>query len=141
MPKIKLQIRYLQAEDLALRAVQAEYDVNVSRHVTGGADSGFDGAFAVGGRFHVIEVKYSFHTIDKHSVRNALARVVASIKGYGWRNVQIIMVLVYEEGQPPNLTEVDFSRMAEDFDVPIVFRRYSFGELKRLLGVVEYGAG
>ena len=53
-----IQARYFQAEDMVLRAIQAEYGAPINRQVTAGRDSGFDGLFITSGRTNVVEVKY-----------------------------------------------------------------------------------
>ena len=109
----------------------------MSRQATAGADEGFDGAFAFGGRFHIVEVKYSIHRIDAGSIRRALSRIVEVVLSYGWRNVQIVLVLAYEGEQAPQVSDVEILGIAADFNVPVLVRQYSVDELERLLGVIN----
>ena len=50
---------YLQAEDLALRAVQAEYEIPLSRNLTTSGGAQFDAAFVKDGRLHVVSKNLS----------------------------------------------------------------------------------
>ncbi|MDD2901646.1 MAG: hypothetical protein PHU44_04365 [Syntrophales bacterium] len=93
-----LRTRYFQAEDLALRAIQAEYGIPIVRQVQVGQDIGFDGFFAKGGTAHIIEVKYSQRQYRTNHIWQVLERIFARIGRYGWRNVKVILAVVYAGG-------------------------------------------
>lgn len=136
-----IQSRYFQAEDLALRAVQTEYGVTISRQVTAGADRGFDGAFTLGGQLHLVEVKYSFHIITEQVIRASIERMVSSFERYGWRNVQFILVLVYEKPGGIVLDEEKLAEISRSYSGPIEIRKYHFGDLEREFGISDDEAG
>lgn len=89
-----LRTRYFQAEDLALRAIQAEYGIPISRQVNVGP-IGFDGLFAKGGTGHIIEVKYSQRLYPADHIRELAERIFSVIARYNWRNVKLIIAVVY----------------------------------------------
>lgn len=136
-----LQNRYFQAEDLALRAIQAEYGVSISRQVTAGSDRGFDGAFVLGGRLHVVEVKYSFHKITPQVVRISIERLISYFEKYGWGNVQIILALVYEDPSDINLEEDIGVQLSSIYSTPIEIRKYLLADLEQEFGVSDKEAG
>ena len=129
-----LQSRYLQAEDMALRAIQAKYGIPISRQVARGADARFDGAFALGGSLYVVEVKYSYHNFSVQTIKTTIERILSIFDRYNWKNTHIMIVLVYEE--PPGIG-IDFQQLSlikENYSVPITIEAYSFDELERQFG-------
>ena len=133
--------RYFQAEDLVLRAIQAEYGTPISRQVTAGRDDGFDGLFLAGGRMNVIEVKYVSGKGSGHRFQETVARLTSSIQAYGWPNAQIVLALVFENSEDIRRTREILSAMFLKNPVPVVVRCYSFSELQSLFGVGGNGAG
>ncbi len=133
-----VQAKYFQAEDLVLRAIQAEYGATVSRQVTAGADMGFDGAFVSNGRLNIVEVKYlSRPSSNLSKMLQSVDRIAASVSRYGWRNVQIILAVVVENAD--DVTKVN-TRLQELIDhkqesVAVVVRCYTFAELQQKFGV------
>jgi hypothetical protein len=80
-----VQARYFLAEDLVLRAIQAEYGATISRQVTAGSDPGFDGAFVTNGRLNIVEVKYIGGPSGNVSrLRPSIDRLLSAVSGYGW---------------------------------------------------------
>lgn len=132
--KVRIQAKYFQAEDLALRALQAEFGTAISRQVTAGNDEGFDGAFVVNGQFNIVEVKYVLKTISSTKVENVLTRLTSTISRYRWRNVQIILALVYEN--TADAAEIErLQRIAQQSSVQTVVRIYSLAQLQAKFGV------
>lgn len=86
----------LQAEDLVLRAIQSEYGQPISRQLAAGPDVGFDGAFTVSGRLNLVEVKYVSTLKSIPRLRDSLTRIARTIATYSWRNVQLILAVVFE---------------------------------------------
>jgi hypothetical protein len=133
-----IQAKYFQAEDLVLRALQAEYGATVSRQVTAGADMGFDGAFVTNGRLNIVEVKYvagSANIVSK--LRLSVQRLSTAISGYGWHNVQIILVVVFENADDVAKTSEKLQELVSDGSVSLVVRCYSLTELQLKFGVVN----
>jgi hypothetical protein len=128
--------KYLQAEDLALRAVQAEYGIAVSRQVTAGADVGFDGAFVLGGRFHIVEVKLIPAGRPVGSVRTSLGRLKESIARYGWRNVQIVLAAVFEDPADVGPGVQRLEEVAAGGAVHVAVRAYGLDDLRNRFGIV-----
>lgn len=130
-----VQAKYFQAEDLVLRAIQAEYGHTVSRQVTAGADMGFDGAFITNGRLNIIEVKYvAGYANSVSKFRHTLTRLSNALSNYGWRNVQIILAVVFEKTEEMAKAGESLQKLVSLVAVPVIVRCYSFDELKRNFG-------
>jgi len=137
-----VQAHYFQAEDLVLRALQAEYGSTISRQVTAGADMGFDGVFVSKGRLHIVEVKYfvgSGAQLDR--LRMSVDRIASSLKRYGWRNVQIILAVVFENPDDLVKRSERLKEIAAASTVPVEIRCYSMAELQQKFGVAGEGNG
>ncbi|SDA25098.1 hypothetical protein SAMN05216315_12637 [Nitrosospira sp. Nsp18] len=132
-----VKARYFQAEDLVLRAIQAEYGAPLHRQVTAGRDTGFDGLFIAEGRTNVVEVKYISTKARYPRLKPTIERLTKSIQSYGWMNAQIILVLVFDrEEDIKNVREILSVGFSQN-PVPVVVRIYSLGELKVKFGVDE----
>jgi hypothetical protein len=130
-----LQATYFQAEDLALRAIQAEYGTTISRQVTAGRDIGFDGAFVTNGRLNIVEVKYvrSLKTIPRF--QQTLERLASTVSRYGWKNVQIVLALVFERPEDVTPGTRHIEDIAAGLPLPVAIRSYGFADLQRRFGV------
>lgn len=133
-----IQAKYFQAEDLVLRAIQAEYGATISRQVTAGSDMGFDGAFVTNGRLNIVEVKYLRGPSGNVSrLRPSINRLANTVAAYGWNNAQIILAVVFERSEEvARATEMLKSLVAEA-RIPTVVRCFSLQELQRNFGVAE----
>lgn len=133
-----VQAKYFQAEDLVLRAIQAEYGSTISRQVTAGADMGFDGAFVTNGRLNIVEVKFLRGPSGNVSrLRQSVERLVSAVVSYGWKNAQVILAVVFErEEEVARATEL-LKNITSGMSVPIVVRCYSLAELQRRFGILE----
>lgn len=128
-PLAVIRTRYFQAEDLALRAIQSEYGAPVSRQVTAGHDSGFDGVFTSGGRTSVVEVKYVLGKGQTPKIKPSIHRLTKIIRQYNWDNTQIILVLVFEyEEDVKSSVEILSSAFSENA-VPVVVRAFTMANL------------
>lgn len=130
-----VQARYFQAEDLVLRAIQAEYGAPVKRQMAAGRDAGFDGVFYASHRANVVEVKYVPGRGHNQKLRAAVERLTATIQQYGWLNAQIILALVFE-------TEEDIERVKELLSaaflsnpIPVEVKTYAMFALEEQFGV------
>lgn len=130
-----LKSRYLLAEDMALRAIQTEYDVPINRQVTVASDVGFDAAFVLDGSLHVVEVKYSYHKISVEIIRSTINQIISIFDKFNWKNTKILLVLVYEEPPGVGIDLQQLSLITKDYSVPIIIKTYSFNELERRFGV------
>ena len=133
--KTSQQAVYFQAEDLALRAIQAEYGKPISRQLTAGADIGFDGVFTVDGRLNIIEVKYvrDIKTISR--LRTSLERLVNVIAKYNWKNVSLILVVVFERSEDVPNADISLLQTVNGLEVPVTIRPFALKELQRRFGV------
>jgi hypothetical protein len=93
----RLRSRIAQAEDLALRGIQVDYNVPIQRQLRYGPTLRFDGFFVKGSSEYIVEVKY----IRPRTNPVRLAEVVQSLSGgithYGWRNVRIVLAVVFDD--------------------------------------------
>lgn len=138
---VSVRAKYFQAEDLVLRAIQAEYGATVSRQVTAGRDGGFDGLFVSSGRTTVVEVKYISGQGSGHSFQSTIARITASIQQYGWQNPQIVLALVFERSEDIARTRERLALMFAKNPVPVIVRCYTVAELQAQFGVGGDDAG
>ncbi len=141
-PTEDLKAKYFQAEDLVLRAIQAEYGATISREVTAGSDFGFDGAFVTNGRLNIVEVKYLRGPSGNVSrLQRSVERLADSIEKYGWKNSQIILAVVFERAEEvPRATEL-LKRVTSQTSVPVVVRCFSLAELQARFGIGGGGEG
>ncbi|MEQ8663328.1 MAG: hypothetical protein RLW62_21135 [Gammaproteobacteria bacterium] len=132
-----LERRYLHAEDLALRAVQAEFGVPLQRHVTGGRDNGFDAVFEQDGHRTVVAVVYLPQACDDAAIASRLAALAAAVQAYRWAGATLLLVLVYEETAAAAPSDVAVAALVAHSALPLVVRRYGVGALERLLGIAD----
>ena len=136
-----VQERYFQAEDLVLRAIQAEYGTPVNRQVAAGRDSGFDGLFITAGRTTVVEVKYVSGEAPGHRFQSTINRITQSIQQYGWQNAQIVLALVFERSEDIARSRERLTLMFSHNPVPVVVRCFTRAELQAQFGVADPDAG
>lgn len=136
-----IQSRYFQAEDLVLRSLQAEYGVPVSRQVTAGRDSGFDGLFLANGRTNVVEVKYVAGRGRSPAVKASIQKLTAAIREYGWDNSQIILALIFENSDDVRYVREMLSTAFSGNAVPVVVRVFTMDQLREQFGVASEATG
>ncbi len=130
-----IQNRYLKAEDLAMRALQAEFAVPIARQVTGGRDGGFDGAFQTTEGDYIVEVKYSYHKFTRAKVRQVFSQLVGSVQKYSWSKVRVLLVLIGESSDAFPVEERELQELVAAFPIPCTIRTYVLGDLERDFGV------
>jgi len=136
VPRDDLRTSYFQAEDLALRAIQAEYNTPISRQLQAGRDMQFDGFFAKGGTAHIVEVKYSKRPYPTRQILQIVDKIFAGIGRYGWRNVKVIIAVVYGDSSIDlNQRKDDSSKTIEDYEVAVEIRCFSIEQLAQQFGV------
>jgi hypothetical protein len=133
--KTSQQAIYFQAEDLALRAIQAEYGQPISRQLTAGSDIGFDGVFTVNGRLNIVEVKYVRDAKTISRLRISLERLVNVIAKYNWKNVQLILVVVFERTEDVPNADISLLHTVKGLEVPVSIRPFALKDLQRRFGV------
>lgn len=129
------QDRYFQAEDLVLRAIQAEYRSPVTRHVTGGSDRGFDGVLSVNGRITIIEVKYVSHFLSVLPFQKALDYISKAVISYRWHDPQIILAVVFERSDEISGGKLKLEEIVKDIPITVIIKCYSIVDLREKFGV------
>ena len=127
--------KFLLVEDLALRALQADLGVALNRQISAGHGAAFDAAYAKGGKLHVVEVKFYPGAVATEKLRATLDRIANSLERVHWRNVQIVLVLVFNRQEDVYLESKRVDTMLEGFSLPVHMRTYSLSELKNRFGV------
>ena len=132
--------QFLFAEDLALRALQADLGVALNRQISAGPDAGFDAAFAQAGKLNVVEVKFFPGSITPKKLRTSLDRIAIAVERVHWTNVRIILVLVFKRAEDVYLHKEATDRALDGFSLPVEVRTYSLPELQSRFGVVPSDA-
>jgi len=126
--------RYLLAEDLVMRELQAEFGVVVNRQMRIG-DVYLDGMFAKDGVGYGIEVKYVLKPVVPRLV-DSLTRLQNLVRQRNWRRFTLILALVCETNEPIAPSAID--RIQSDLsklDVPTMLRVYTLRGLAEKFGV------
>ncbi len=132
--------QFLFAEDLALRALQADLGVALNRQISAGPNAGFDAAFAQAGKLNVVEVKFFPGSITPKKLRTSLDRIAIAVERVHWTNVRIILVLVFKRAEDVYLHKEATDRALDGFSLPVEVRTYSLPELQSRFGVVPSDA-
>ncbi|NOT86548.1 MAG: hypothetical protein HOP03_00025 [Lysobacter sp.] len=138
-PTPEFRAQHFQAEDLALRAVQAEFGQPISRQVTGGHDEGFDGAFVLNNRLNIVEIKYVSKSPPKALLQQALHRLQSYVASNNWKSVNIVLVAVVDRTTDIEPTLKRLTAVADESAVPTVARVYALSELQAKFGIVDAG--
>lgn len=138
-PQLKpseVKSRFLVAEDLALRAVQVEYQKSISRQVELGGDLAVDGVFTVDGQLNIVEVKHFIRGRRAlPTARKTLESFQVFFQMYRWRNTKLILAVVLHSDSEVDEAQRQLSALAADFDFPIDVRCYGINELKSRFGL------
>jgi len=127
---------YLQAEDLALRAIQSEYKTPLNRNLQAAPDFGFDGFFVHNGKGHIVEVKYSSLRFPPPLAKETVDRIFSRIKGYGWKNVRVILVIVHADESLDLVKEKDrLLKAIENYGDQVELKCYSMSKLGNQFGL------
>lgn len=135
VPRAEVKSRFLEAEDLALRAVQVHYGKPVSRQVSFGPDVGADGAFTVNGELNVVEVKYFVR--DKNgpeSVRRTLKTFEDLFVRYKWKRTRVVLAVVVELPSDLDRTQRTLEAIASNYSFPVAVHCFSLQELREKFG-------
>jgi hypothetical protein len=134
----KVKSRFIIAEELALRAIEAEFGTPLRRHVAAGPDMIFDAVFMAEHALHIVEVKYVVRMKNAHSIiRKHLDSLSQFLQRSGWKNVKIVFVLVFEYQSDLNAEVSQFERIAASYPMRIVFRCYPMSQLRAQFGVSD----
>ena len=138
-PTPQFRAQYFQAEDLALRAVQAEFGEPINRQVQMGGVAKFDGAFVKSHRLNVVEVKYWAKAPPKPIVQQSFDKLLARFKLLTVKSINIIFVAVVDRtSEVAPLTE-SLTKLSDEAPIPTVIRVYALSELQAKFGVVDAG--
>jgi hypothetical protein len=132
----RLRSRISQAEDLALRGIQVDYNVPIQCQLKYGPNLRFNGFFAKGGSEYIVEVKYVRPRANPVRLAEVAQSLSAEITRYGWRNVRIVLAVVFDDSGVDLAAEK--SRILQSLEIvsaKIELVCYDFKELAERFGV------
>lgn len=135
------QALLFQVEDLALRAIQSDYGEPISRQLSAGSDYGFDGVFTINGRLNIVEVKYVRERSSIPRLRSSLEKIFSAVSKYNWRNVQLILAVVFENAEDIPLSDELLLNTVKDLGIKTIVRPFSLAELQTRFGLETGGNG
>ena len=138
-PTPQFRAQYFQAEDLALRAIQAEFGEPISRQVSAGRNQEFDGAFVHNNRMNIVEVKYVSKAPPKAMLQQVLHRVQSFISSHNLKSVNLVLVAVVDRTADVEATLKRFTAAADESSIPTIVRVYALSELQAKFGIVDAG--
>lgn len=128
--------RFLEAEDLALRAVQLEYGQPVSRQVSIGPALQVDGAFTIDGQLNIVEVKHFIRFENAEAnLRLTLQTFVKLLKDMRLRRVNIVLAVVFHHASEIPEARKQLAILASEYPMPIDVRCYALDDLRRQFGL------
>ncbi|MCZ8033118.1 MAG: hypothetical protein O9339_20670 [Rubrivivax sp.] len=123
---------YLQAEDLALRAVQAEFEIPLNRQVTTSGGAEFDAAFVKDRNLHVVEVKTYLGSVSTEKLRLSLARVATAAKQMGGPQTRLIVAVVLKRSDDMKANRERIELALRELPLESTLRVYSLPELRSM---------
>ena len=132
-----LRAKSFQAEDLALRAIQAEYGVPISRQLQAGQNLPLDGVFVKEGTAYIVEVKYSRGSYATGRVQMLLSHMLAGITKFHWRNVKLLLAVVYDDTVDLEKEQTRLAEAVKDSVVDVEIRCFSFKHLAAKFGIAQ----
>ena len=139
MPTPEFRAQFFQAEDLALRAIQAEFGQPINRQVAAGPHQQFDGAFVQCNRLNIVEVKYVSKPPPKAMLQQLLHRVQSFVRSHNFKSVNFILVAVVDRTTDIEPTLRRFTAILDEAAIPTVVRVYALSELQAKFGIVDAG--
>ena len=132
------------SEELALRELQSEFGVPISRQValTGptGKDQGFDGVFSRGPETFIVEVKTLRNTLEwdrrvrelRWSLRELQMRLPSHLKS-------IVLLALVADAPDDRIAAIKakVEQTIAELEGKFAFRVYSLAELKKKYGLLE----
>lgn len=132
----KLRSRFFQAEELALRAIQTEFNAPINRQVSIGPGLEADGAFVHNDELHLVEVKF---IVRPKNARSTIERALSHYqRGFGAtrrKTVVIILALVFEYESDVTSSTLAFQEIANSTDLRIEVRGFSLRQLQATYGL------
>jgi len=129
---------YMQAEDLAIRALQAEYKVNFIRNVSAGPGLEFDAVFTFDETIYVVEVKYVRSEITHRHINSTIEasfKLRSEKAKNKWSKVRMLLVFVLDEGVPVDSLDGHMTSLLSSSAVEVTTRFFSLAELRQRFGV------
>lgn len=139
IPTPQFRAQYFQAEDLALRAVQAEFGQPISRQVSAGPNQHFDGAFVQNSRMNIVEVKYVAKPPPKAQLDNILHHAQSYVLGNNLKSVNLILAVVVDRTSDIEATKKRLMAISDEASIPTIVRVYALSELQAKFGIVDAG--
>lgn len=132
----KLRSRFFLAEELALRAVQTEFNAPINRQVSIAPGVETDGAFIHKDELHVVEVKYIVRPKNAEStIRNTLAHYERAFGDTRKRSIILVLALVYEHEADIAASRARFEELARQSELRVIVRGYSRKTLQSTFGL------
>lgn len=132
----KLRSRFFQAEELALRAVQTEFNAPINRQISIGQNLEADGAFIHNDELHLVEVKFIVRPKNARStIERTLLHYQRSFGAARRRNVVIVLALVYEFETDVTKATLEFQEIANATNLRVEVRGYSLKQLQTTYGL------
>ncbi|OCX69132.1 hypothetical protein A6M27_19050 [Acidithiobacillus thiooxidans] len=141
-PTRRFRAKYFQAEDLALRALQAEFGQPINRQVSVGPGQEFDGAFVHSNRLNIVEVKYVSKPppnalMEKALLHKLLHNVQSFSLRYNYKSVNLILVAVVDRTSDVDATLKRYNAIAGQSAIPTEVRVYALSNLQAKFGIVD----
>ena len=132
----KLRSRFFQAEELALRAIQTEFNAPINRQVSIGKGLEADGAFVHNNELHLVEVKF---IVRPKNARSTIERTLSHYqRGFGpsrKRATVIVLALVFEYESDVTSSTLEFQEIANASDLRVEVRGFSLKQLQATYGL------
>ena len=132
----KLRNRFFQAEELAMRAIQTEFNEPINRQVSIGPGLEADGAFIQNDELHLVEVKF---IVRPKNARNTIERTLAHYqRGFGAtrrKSVVIVLALVFEYESDVTSSTLEFQEIANASELRVEVRGFSLKQLQATYGL------
>ena len=132
----KLRNRFFQAEELAMRAIQTEFNAPINRQVSIGPGLEADGAFVQNDELHLVEVKF---IVRPKNARSTIERTLAHYqRGFGVtrrNSVVIVLALVFEYESDVTRSTLEFQQIANSSELRVEVRGFSLKQLQATYGL------
>ena len=125
---------YYQAEDLALRALQAEYATPIQRSVFLAPNLEVDGVFVKDRKVYVVEVKLNFGSVNEERLRMALRRALDAAFHLAGPSAAVALVVVFSREEDVAANQDRLRKLVEDHKTRVDLWLYSLPELRKKFG-------
>ena len=134
----RLRSRFFQAEELALRAVQTEFNAPVNRQVSIGQGLRADGAFLYKDELHLVEVKFIVRPRNARStITRTLSHYHAAFGPTRRNSIVVILALVYELESDVAASTLEFQEIADSSELRVQVRGFSLKQLQATYGLPD----